>query len=453
MLDFQDTASFYLYNVMAKRVAIIGRANTGKSSLFNALIRRRVAIVQDRPGITRDIKEEWMEDKETGKGVWLLDSGGYVEHISSDIDKNVVEKIHFLIDNADVLLFVTDASTGITEDDEHLWKIIRKKALEKTILVVNKADNSQRELEASEFYRFNMEPVFFVSAAHRKGVHELREFLIRNYGNTFEKTEKEEVPKVAIVGRTNTGKSTLINAYVGEEVRIVSDTPSTTRDTGSIYYNKFGLQLDLLDTAGIRRRKLMNKNDLEFYAYLRTTRAIQNADVVVLLLDASEGLTHQDLKILHFIEKEKKPLIIAFNKWDLVKHTLNPHFLKQEVYRRLGEAVPYPILFISAKEKKNIRKVLQKTQTLLREKQKLIPAKQLNEEVLPVLKEKAPPPHQGKSVRIKFLQQVPAGIPTFLIFANYPEKVPRHYLRFIERTLREYYGFEGVPLRLVLKKS
>ncbi len=438
---------------MAKRVAIIGRANTGKSSLFNALIRRNIAIVKDEPGITRDIKEEWLEDKETGRGFWLWDSGGYVEHLDNEIDRNVVEKIHFLIDHADVLLFVTDAATGITSDDEHLGKILLKKAAEKTVLVVNKVDNSQRELDATEFYRFSMEPVFFVSAAHRKGTNELREYLLENYGSAFQGKEPESIPKIAIVGRTNTGKSTLINAYIGENIRIVSDRPGTTRDSGSIYYNKFGFEFELLDTAGIRRRRQMSKNDLEFYAYLRTTRAIKEADGVVLLLDAVEGLTHQDLKILHFIEKEKKPLVIVFNKWDLVKDKIKPHQLAEEVRRRLGEAMPYPVLFISAKEKKNIQKVLQKVRKVLEEKNKEIPVKQLNEEILPILKDKTPPPRQGKSVRIKFLRQVPAFIPTFLVFTNYPENVPKHYLRFIERTLRENYGFEGNPIRIVLKKS
>lgn len=444
---------------MPFRIGIIGQPNVGKSSLYNRLVGKRDAIVSEKPGVTRDLKETLIEWE--GFQLSIVDSGGYLEESDDPFLPQIRERVHHLISHCDLLFFVGDAKQGLTPQDEELARLLHQMPQKPPIiLVVNKCDNPQLELHIHDFAPLSFEPVFPISALHNRGIHELMNYVIQTYQNQLTSqnieiapSQHSTIPTFAIIGRPNTGKSTFINTLFEEEIQIVSPIPGTTRDANRLYFNKFGYQCYLIDTAGIRRKARV-KEDIEFFSVLRSQDAIQKANVVLLFIDATEEITHQDLTLYQKVVEAYKPMVIVFTKWDLISEpeTYLP-LLQNQLYARLGSHFHFPVITISNFQKKRLLKVLQKAFALYLESQKQIPTRQLNNELLPLLKEKPHPNFHGHRIKFKFIEQIKTAPPTFLFFTNYPQYVKAHYLRFIENTLRERYHYHGIPIRILLKES
>ena len=430
-------------------VAIVGRPNVGKSTLFNRLTEQRQAIVHDEPGVTRDRvygDAEW-----TGHTFDLVDTGGYVEHSDDRFEAAIREQVKIALAEADAIVFVGDVTTGVTDLDAEMAQILRK-TNKPVFVVANKADNAARRLDAAEFYNLGLGEVYPVSSINGGGTGDFLDALVAALPED-EPEAKPDVPRIAFIGRPNVGKSSLTNALLGEERTIVTEISGTTRDAIDVEVEHHGQSVVLVDTAGLRRKARVREN-VEFYSTLRTERAIQSCDVAVVILDASLGMESQDIRVLRQAEEMKKGIVVAINKWDLVeKETNTARDFTRALYERLGTLDYVPTVFISALTGLRIHKVLDKALEVAAERLKHIPTARLNEVVEAAVKAHHPPSAGGRQVRIKYASQVRESPPVFAFFCNHPKDVKESYRRYLENRLRDAFGFEGVPLTLSFKQK
>ncbi len=431
-------------------VAIVGRPNVGKSALFNRLTGMRKAIVEDVEGVTRDRiygKADW-----NGKEFSLIDTGGYVKDTDDVFEKEIREQVTLAIDEADIILFVVDATAGITPLDREVALLLHK-TKKPVLLVVNKVDNTARMDDVWEFYSLGFDEVFPVSAINGSGTGELLDALVQKLPEEKEKNGENERPVFAVAGRPNAGKSTFINSLFDEKRNIVTDIPGTTRDTVKWHFNKFGRDFEIIDTAGMRKKKSVD-DKVEYYSVLRAIKAIENADVVLLMVDATRGLEAQDLNIFEIARKNNKGIVILVNKWDLVeKDTHTAKIFEQAVKERLAPFTDIPVLFISAKEKKRILKAIDEALKVYENRTRKIKTSELNQVLLPIIKNNPPPSVKGKYVKIKYVIQLPTHAPKFAFFANLPQYVKEPYKRFLENKIRAHWDFSGVPIEIYLRKK
>ena len=431
-------------------VAIVGRPNVGKSTFFNRLIQRREAIVDAVSGVTRDRhygKSDW-----NGKEFSLIDTGGYVVGSDDIFEAEIDKQVELAIDEADAIIFMVDVETGITGMDEDVAQLLRKS--EKPVfLAVNKVDSANRLHDAVEFYGLGFEKYYPISGINGSGSGDLLDDLVKVLPETEER-EEDELPRFAVVGRPNAGKSSFINALIGEDRFVVTDIAGTTRDSIDTKYNRFGFEFNLVDTAGIRRKSKV-KEDLEFYSVMRSVRAIEHCDVVLLVFDATRGFDGQVQNIFWLAERNNKGVVILVNKWDLVEGKDNKTSKDFEVYIR-KQCEPFtdvPIVFISALTKQRIYKAIETAVDVYKNRSKRIKTSELNDVMLPIIETKPPPATKGKYVKIKFCTQLPTPYPTFAFFANLPQYVKDPYKRFLENQLRENFDFTGVPVTIYIRKK
>lgn len=437
---------------MSFTVAIVGRPNVGKSTLFNRLLEQRKAIVDDVSGVTRDRQygvADW-----NGKTFNVIDTGGFV-HGSEDLfEKEIAKQVLVAVEEAQAIIFLVDAATGLTDLDDAMAAVLRK-STKPVFLTVNKVDNNDRLLEASEFYSLGMEPVFFIAAASGSGTGELldaiTELITEDYSAQSE--EMAALPKFAIIGQPNTGKSSLLNALIGQERTIVSNVAGTTRDTIHTHYNLFQKEFVLIDTAGIRRKSKVHE-DLEFYSVIRAIKAMDEADVCLLLLDAEKGITAQDLSIFSLASKKGKGIVVLVNKWDLVaKQTNTAVTYEKELKKRLAPFSDVPILFISALEKTRIFKAIETALQVYDSRKRKVSTSLLNEVIGKAIEAYHPPVVRGHPIKIKFITQLPTVTPSFAFFCNFPEDIKTPYRNYLENQLREQFDFTGVPIRIYFRKK
>ncbi|NER14893.1 ribosome biogenesis GTPase Der [Leptobacterium flavescens] len=434
---------------MSAIVAIVGRPNVGKSTLFNRLIKRREAIVDAVSGVTRDRhygKSDW-----NGKEFSLIDTGGYVVGSDDIFEKEIDKQVELAIDEADVIVFVVDVETGLTGMDEDVAQLLRQ-AKKPIFLAVNKVDNAQRQADAVEFYSLGLGELYNISSINGSGTGELLDALVESLP---EKEEKEDdgLPRFAVVGRPNAGKSSFINALIGEERNIVTDIAGTTRDSIDTKYNRFGFEFNLVDTAGIRRKAKV-KEDLEFYSVMRSVRAIEHSDVCLLVVDATRGFEGQDLNIFWLAERNKKGIVILVNKWDLVeKETNTTKAFEENIRKQIEPFTDVPIVFISSLTKQRVYKAIETAVEIFNNRSVRIPTHKLNDTMLPIIEHTPPPSIKGKYVKIKFCTQLPTPTPQFAFFANLPQYVKDPYRRFIENKLRKEFDFHGVPIQIYFRKK
>ncbi len=434
---------------MGNIVAIVGRPNVGKSTLFNRLTESRQAIVDEYSGVTRD--------RLYGHCTWngitfsIIDTGGYVPKPEDVIENETRKQVHLAIEEADVILFVTDVEIGITDLDEAVARILRKSD-KKIFLVVNKVDNTERSYEADIFYKLGLGEIYSVSSINGSGTGDLLDQVVTSLEKSSEEPA-DELPRFSIVGRPNVGKSTLINTLLGEDRQIVTPVSGTTRDTVYIRFTKFNHDFFLIDTAGIRKKTKVSE-DLEFYSVLRAIRAIEHSDVCYLLIDATRGIERQDINIFRLIQKNHKGVVLVINKWDLV--TKDNHTMAEYKTRVTQKIMPFqdvPIIFISAKEQQRVLKMLDTGLDVYQNKQRRIPTSKLNEIMLSVIEAFPPPAVKGKYVKIKYITQLPSKTPSFAFFCNLPQYVKEPYKRYLENQLRKQYNFHGVPIEIYIRKK
>lgn len=434
---------------MSRIVAIVGRPNVGKSTLFNRLTESRKAIVDDFSGVTRDRhygKAEWVGEEFT-----VIDTGGYVSGSEDIFEEAIRRQVHIAVEEADVLLFMVDVTTGITDLDATLADVLRR--TKKPVLVVsNKVDYGDREPASAEFYSFGLGEVYSISSQTGTGTGELLDVLVKALPEQVPQAENS-LPKVTLVGRPNVGKSTLLNALLGYERTIVTPIAGTTRDTIHTEYNGFGHHFTLIDTAGLRRKAKVHE-DIEFYSVLRTVRTIEDCDVVVLMIDAQEGIQAQDLSIFHLAEKNKKGLVILVNKWDLIEkdHTSTKKF-EAAIKERIAPFTDVPIVFISAIDKQRILKAVETAMDVYQARQQHIKTNKLNEVMLEIIENYPPPAWKGKYIRIKYVTQLKQVPPTFVFFCNLPQYIRESYKRYLENQIREKFNFTGVPFNLFFREK
>lgn len=434
---------------MSAIVAIVGRPNVGKSTLFNRLIQRREAIVDAVSGVTRDRhygKTDW-----NGREFSIIDTGGYVVGSDDIFEQEIDKQVHLAIDEADVIIFMVDAESGLLGMDEAVADILRK-CKKPVFLAVNKVDNHKRFLEATEFYSLGFEQIFPISGANGSGTGELLDEVVKVLPHR-ESVSEEHLPRFAVVGRPNAGKSSFINALIGEERYIVTDIAGTTRDAIDTKYNRFGFEFFLVDTAGIRKKGKV-KEDLEFYSVMRSIRAIEHADVCILMLDATRGFEAQDANIFWLAQRNRKGIVILVNKWDLVeKDNKTLKIFEEQIRREIAPFTDVPIIFISALNKQRIYKAIEKAVEVYENRSRRIKTSQLNELMLPIIEATPPPAIKGKYIKIKYCMQLPTPMPQFVFFANLPQYVKEPYKRFIENKLRENFHFEGVPIEIFFREK
>lgn len=434
---------------MSNIVAIVGRPNVGKSTFFNRLIQRREAIVDAVSGVTRDRnygKSDW-----NGKEFSLIDTGGYVKGSDDVFETEIDKQVELAIDEADAIIFMVDVESGVTGMDEEVAKLLHRSS-KPVFLVVNKVDNAQRAPDAVEFYSLGFEKYYTIASINGSGTGDLLDDLVASLPEKETKVE-EELPRFAVVGRPNAGKSSFINALIGEERYIVTDVAGTTRDAIDTKYNRFGFEFNLVDTAGIRRKSKV-KEDLEFYSVMRSVRALEHCDVAILVLDATRGFEGQDQNIFWLAQRNHKGIVVLVNKWDLVEK--DHHSVKefeQKIRKECEPFVDFPIVFISALTKQRIFKAIETAVEVYNNYSRRIPTSKLNDVMLEIIAQTPPPAIKGKYVKIKFCTQLPTPHPTFAFFCNLPQYVKDPYKRFIENQLRKHFDFRGVPITIYFRKK
>ena len=434
---------------MSNIVAIVGRPNVGKSTLFNRLIGGRRAIVKEVSGVTRDRhygKSEW-----NGRKFSVIDTGGYVSGSNDIFEGEIRRQVKIAIDEATVLIFVVDVETGITDLDESVAQLLRN-SKKPIIVVANKVDNNERINDTFEFFQFGLEHVFGISAINGSGTGEMLDHLAEQLYDEKE-DQNNEIPRIAIVGKPNVGKSSLTNALLGEDRNIVTDISGTTRDAVDTHFNAFGFNLTLVDTAGIRKKSKVHE-DIEFYSVMRAIRAIEDCDVCLFMIDAKEGLQKQDLSIFSVIEKNKKGIVLLVNKWDSIeKETITTKEHEEDILSKIAPFTDLPILFISALNKQRIHKALETAMEVFENRKQKIPTSKLNEVMLAAIDKNPPPSIKGKYVKIKYITQLPTHSPTFAFFCNLPQYVKDPYKRYLENQIRKVFNLTGVPIRIIFRKK
>ncbi len=432
-------------------VAIVGRPNVGKSTFFNRLIKRREAIVDSVSGVTRDRnygKSEW-----NGKEFSVIDTGGYIKGSDDVFEGEIRRQVELAIDEADAIIFVVDVEEGITPMDAEVAKLLRK-VTKPILLAVNKVDNAMREKDAIEFYNLGLGEYFTIASISGSGTGELLDELVKVLPELPEVSEEEAaLPRFCVVGRPNAGKSSFINALIGEDRFVVTDIAGTTRDAIDTKYNRFGFEFNLVDTAGIRRKAKV-KEDLEFYSVMRSVRAIEHSDVIILLIDATRGFEGQDQSIFWLAEKNRKGVVILVNKWDLIeKDTMSTRDYEAKIREELKPFTDVPILFVSALTKQRLLKALETTVQVFENRKQRIPTSKFNDFMLKLIEAYPPPALKGKYVKIKYCMQLPTPTPQFVFFANLPQYVQEAYKRFLENKIRENWDFSGVPIDIYIREK
>ena len=434
---------------MSSIVSIVGRPNVGKSTLFNRLTGSRHAIIDETSGVTRD--------RNYGTCTWngfefsVIDTGGYVDNSEDIFEEQINKQVLAAIAESDIILFMVDVTAGVHELDKSVARLLRKSD-RKVILAVNKVDNNERLLDANEFYSMGLGSFFPLSSINGSGTGDLLDYIIMNLPKK-EPEQIPDIPRIAIVGRPNVGKSSLVNSLLGEERHIVTPLPGTTRDSIYTRYSKYKHDFFLVDTAGLRKKSKVNE-DIEFYSVMRSIRAVENSDICLLMIDGTRGFETQDMNIMSLILKNSKGLILIVNKWDLVKKDVNTaRDLEKEIREKTAPFKNYHILFISAINKQRIHRILELIETVNCNRTRKISTSELNEVMLGIVSQNPPPSLKGRNIRIKYVTQLPTFTPSFAFFCNLPQYIKEPYRRFIENRMREKFEFTGVPLKIFFRKK
>lgn len=435
---------------MSNIVAIVGRPNVGKSTLFNRFLERREAIVDSTSGVTRDRhygKSDW-----NGVDFTVIDTGGYEVNSEDVFQEEITKQVQLAVDEATSIIFMLNVEEGLTDTDREMYEMLRR-SNKPVYIVVNKVDSANEELAATEFYQLGIEKYYTMSSATGSGSGELLDDIVRDFPTTDYVDPFEGLPKITIAGRPNVGKSTLTNALLDKERNIVTDVAGTTRDSIQTLYNKFGHEFVLVDTAGMRRKAKV-KEDLEFYSVMRSVRSIEYSDVVIIMVDATLGWESQDMNIFGLAQKNRKGIVVVVNKWDLVeKETNTMRDFENRIKEKIGQFTDIPILFVSALTKQRILKVVEVAMEVYENRAKKIKTSKLNEVMLPVFEATPPPALKGKYVKIKYCVQLPTPSPQFVFFCNLPQYVKEPYKRFAENQLRKHFGFTGVPIEVYFRQK
>lgn len=437
---------------MGNLVAIVGRPNVGKSTLFNRLTKSRQAIVNEQAGTTRDRqygKSEWL-----GKEFSVVDTGGWVVNSDDVFEEEIRKQVMLAIDEADVILFVVDVMNGVTDLDMEVAEILRRSKTP-VLLVANKTDNNDLQYNAAEFYSLGLGDPYCVSALSGSGTGDLLDLVLSKFKKETPEILDDDIPRFAVVGRPNAGKSSIINAFIGEDRNIVTEIAGTTRDSIYTRYNKFGFDFYLVDTAGIRKKNKVSE-DLEYYSVIRSIRSIENSDVCILMLDATRGIEGQDLNIFSLVQRNQKGLVVVVNKWDLIEDKTAKVMKGYEdaIRDRLAPFTDFPIVFTSALTKQRILKVLELAKEVYQARTTRIPTARLNEELLPLIEAYPPPSNKGKYIKIKYITQLPnTQAPSFVFFANLPQYVKEPYRRFLENKIRERWKLSGTPINIFIRQK
>jgi GTPase len=435
---------------MANIVAIVGRPNVGKSTFFNRLVEKREAIMDNMPGVTRDRHygyAEWC-----GKFFTVIDTGGYVTGSEDKFESQIRKQVKLAIDEASAVIFMVDSKDGITGFDKEFANILRTS--KKPIFVAaNKSDTPEKAIYAAEFYELSLGEVYPISSENGGGTGELLDELVKTFPTEGVEDPNAGIPKITIVGRPNVGKSSLLNALLGTERSIVTDEAGTTRDAIHSHYNMYGKNFILIDTAGVRKKGKV-KEDIEFYSVLRSLRALEESDVVIIVIDAERGMEAQDVNLISLADRQGKGIVIMVNKWDLIeKDSKTSEKFKKDIQEKLAPIDYIPIIFASVLTKQRIFQVIEKTVEVFENKTKKVPTSKINDLLLPEIVRNPPPSMKGKHIQIKYITQVNARFPSFVFFCNLPQYIQRSYERFLENKLREHFDFEGVPVRLIFRKK
>ena len=436
---------------MSNLVAIVGRPNVGKSTLFNRLVGSRQAIVTEISGTTRD--RQYGHTNWTGHEFSIVDTGGWVSGSEDVFESEINKQVQIAIEEADVILFVVDVMAGMTDLDREVAGLLRR-AKKPILLVANKADTFEIGYQSAEFYALGLGDPYAISAIKGSGTGDLLDAIVNSLPEQHESETEKELPRFAVVGRPNAGKSSLINAFIGEERNIVTNVAGTTRDSIYTEYNKFGFSFYLVDTAGIRNRGKVQE-DLEYYSVIRSIRAIENSDICIAMIDATRGIESQDVNILSLVMRNSKGLVVCVNKWDLVENKTNEaiRVFEEAIRSRLAPFSDFPILFISALTKQRIFKVLEVANAVYQRRSKRIPTHELNEVLLPIIEETPPPSWKGKYIKIKYVTQLPTAVPSFAFYANLPQWVKDPYKRFLENQIRKNWDFSGIPINIFIREK
>ncbi len=435
---------------MSNIVAIVGRPNVGKSTFFNRLTESRAAIVDDMPGVTRD--------RNYGKSLWngvefsIIDTGGYVSGSDDIFEEEIRRQANLAIQESDVIVFLVDVESGLTELDIAVYDLLRRND-KPVITVVNKVDNHQRSLDANEFYELGVEKLFCVSSVNGSGTGDLLDEIVDLLPKQVVEEIDEKIPRIAVVGRPNVGKSSIINTLVGEDRHIVTDVAGTTRDAVAQKYNKFGHNFILVDTAGLRKKTKVAE-DVEFYSVMRSVRTIEDSDVCVLVLDATRGVEGQDVSIFHLIHRNKKGIVVVVNKWDLIEkdnHTMKK--FEDDILEKFAPVTDIPIVFTSALTKQRILKILEEAMMVFENRNRHIATSKLNELLLEFIEAYPPPAYKGKYIKIKYITQLPTKIPSFAFFCNLPQYIRDPYKRYLENKIRTNFNFKGIPIQLYFRQK
>jgi len=433
---------------MSNIVAIVGRPNVGKSTLFNRMVGARQAITDNISGVTRD--RQYGSGNWNGKSFTIIDTGGFVQHSNDLFEAAIREQVDIAIEEATVILFMADVMTGITDLDAEIAEKLRKSG-KNVILIVNKVDNHERQMAANEFWSLGFPRTFFLSSISGSGTGELLDEVANELSD--EADSLPDIPKIAVIGRPNVGKSSFINALMGEQRHIVTEIAGTTRDSIHTRYNKFGKDFFIIDTAGLRKKRQVEEN-LEFYSVIRTVRAIEEADVCILMIEATSGIESQDLSILQLVLRRNKGLVILVNKWDLMdKETNTARDMEKVIRQKIAPFSDVPILFVSVHEKQRIFKALETALQVAENRSRKISTSKLNELIEEAVEKQSPPSFRGHLIKIKYGTQLPLHYPAFAMFCNYPDEVKENYRNFLENQIREKFEFTGSPIRIFFKQK